>query len=269
MSPEELLNFVADTLIVNPALAGFIPDSTRTLVTEAREELLSGVGQLCGPDYSGAVLISTYAPESDSTSTYVQQLRQLANDALPEPHYWIGESEMYKELEEGFPQELLILTLMTILAIFVIVAINFRSVFIPIPLIMTILSGVYVNVWASGLGGNTMYYLSYLIIQGILMGATIDYTILFTHYYRAARKEADVAPSIAGAFEGSSHSILTSGLILIIVPYIMAFTMSDPMIAAILRSLGTGALAVVLLVMFVLPGVIAALDPLLVSRRSH
>lgn len=268
MSPEELLNFVADTLIVNPALAGFIPDSTRTLVTESREELLSGVGQLCGPDYSGAVLISTYAPESDSTSTYVQQLRQLANDALPEPHYWIGESEMYKELEEGFPQELLILTLMTILAIFVIVAINFRSVFIPIPLIMTILSGVYVNVWASGLGGNTMYYLSYLIIQGILMGATIDYTILFTHYYRAARKEADVAPSIAGAFEGSSHSILTSGLILIIVPYIMAFTMSDPMIAAILRSLGTGALAVVLLVMFVLPGVIAALDPLFNRQKA-
>ena len=269
MSPEQLLDFVADTLLLNPALAGFIPDSTRTLVAQAREELVSGVGQLRGPDYSGAVLLSTYPAESDSTFFFVQQLRSLADEALPEPHYWIGESEMYKELQEGFPQELLILTLMTIMAIFVIVAINFRSVFIPIPLIMTILSGVYVNVWASGMGGNTMYYLSYLIIQGILMGATIDYTILFTHYYLAARKEADVADAIAGAFEGSSHSILTSGLILIIVPYIMAFTMTDPMIASILRCLGTGSLAVVLILLFVLPGVIAALDPLFTRRKAR
>ena len=269
MSPEELLNFVADTLLVNPALAGFIPDSTRTLVAQAREELLAGVGQLRGPDYSGAVLVTSYPRESDSTFVFVQQLRDLTDEALPGPHYWIGESEMYKELEEGFPQELLILTLMTILAIFVIVAFNFRSLLIPIPLIMTIMSGIYVNIWASGLGGNTMYYLSYLIIQGILMGATIDYTILFTHYYRETRGRADIFTSLTEAYRGSSHSILTSGLILIIVPYIMSITMGDPMISSILRSLAMGTTVVVFLILFVLPGVIAALDPLLIRKRHE
>ena len=269
MSPEELLNFVADTLLVNPALAGFIPDSTRTLVTQAREELIAGVGQLRGPDYSGAVLVSDYPRESDSTFLFVQQVRNLADEALPEPHYWIGESEMYKELEEGFPQELLLLTLLTILAIFVIVAVNFRSLVIPIPLIMTIMSGIYVNIWASGLGGNTMYYLSYLIMQGILMGATIDYTILFMHYYTETRRRADVSLSLAEAYRGSSHSIVTSGLILIIVPFIMSITMKDPMISSILRSLAMGSTVVVFLILFVLPGVIAALDPLLIRKRHE
>ena len=151
------------------------------MITEARAELLSGVGQLRGEQYSGAVILNGYPVESDSTFDFVDRLRSLADANLTGPHYWIGESEMYKELKEGFPQELLLLTLLTVLSIFLIVAINFRSVFIPIPLVMTIMSGVYVNIWASGLGGNTMYYLSYLIIQGILMGATIDYTILFTH----------------------------------------------------------------------------------------
>lgn len=269
MSLEELLNFVADTLFVDPALSGFLPDSVRTLVTGVRENLDTAIGQIYGPDYSVATVISTYPPESDSTSAFILQLRKLADEALPGTHYWIGGSEMYQELQEGFPQELLLLTLLTVLAIFVIVAINFHSVFIPIPLIMTILSGVYVNVWASGLGGNTMYYLSYLIIQGILMGATIDYTILFTHYYLEARKEFEVADSLTEAFKGSSHTILTSGLILTIVPYMMAFTMSDPMIASILRCLGTGSLSVVLLLLFVLPGVIAALDPLFNRRKAR
>ena len=268
MSAGELLDFVADTLLANPTLQAFVPDSSRTLITEAREELLLGLNQLKGRNYSGGVVMYDLPVEGDSTSAMILQARRLADTALPGPHYWVGESEMYQELQEGFPSELLLLTLLTVLAIFVIVAFNFRSLFIPIPLVLTILSGVYVNIWASGLGGNTMYYLSYLIIQGILMGATIDYTILLTHFYLEARKEADIPLALSEAYKGSYHSVLTSGLILIIVPYVMSLIMKDPMIASILWSLSIGALAVVSLILFVLPGVLAALDPLM-KKRSH
>ena len=263
MSPAELLDFVADTLLANPTLSAFIPDSSRTLVTEAREELLLGMGQLKGPNFSGAVVMNSLPLEGVSTSTMIDEVRKLADAGLSGPHYWIGEAEMYNELKEGFPSELLLLTLLTVLSIYAIVAVNFRSVFIPVPLVLTILSGVYVNIWASGLGGNSMYYLSYLIIQGILMGATIDYTILFTHYYLEWRRKAVIPTALAEAYQGSSHSILTSGLILIIVPFVMSFIMKDPMIAAILSSLAIGAFAVVSLILFVLPGVMAALDPLM------
>ena len=269
MSPEELLDYVADTLLTSPTLQAFVPDSSRTLVSQAREELLLGLGQLQGKDYSGAVVMYNLPVEGDSTTTMILQMRSLADAALPGPHYWIGESEMYQELQEGFPSELLLLTLLTVLSIFVIVALNFRSLFIPVPLVMTILSGVYVNIWASGLGGHTMYYLSYLIIQGILMGATIDYTILITHYYLEARRKVDIPTALSEAYKGSSHSVLTSGLILIIVPYVMSLIMEDPMISSILSSLSMGALAVVLLILLVLPGVIAALDPLITRRNAR
>jgi Predicted exporters of the RND superfamily len=227
------------------------------------------MGQMKGRNYSGAVVMYNLPVEGDSTSAMILQARSLADAALPGPHYWIGESEMYQELQEGFPSELLLLTLLTVLSIFVIVALTFHSLFIPVPLVITILSGIYVNIWASGLGGNTMYYLSYLIIQSILMGATIDYTILITHYYLDARREADIPSALTEAYKGSSHSILTSGLILIIVPYVMSLIMKDPMIASILSSLSMGSLAVVLLILFVLPGVIAALDPLFKRRKAQ
>ena len=76
-----------------------------------------------------------------------------------------------------------------------------------------------------------------------------------------------MAAAIASAYKSASHSILTSGLILSIVPVLMALDMDDPMIASILQSLSLGAFAILLLVLFLLPGVIAALDPLLFKRK--
>ena len=175
---------------------------------------------------------------------------------------------MYKELKDGFPQELLLLTLLTVLSIFLIVALNFRSLLIPVPLIMTVLAGIYANVWASGLGGRSMYYLSYLIVQGILMGATIDYSILFTSNYLSARRFAPPKESLESAYRASSHSILTSGVILSLVPLAMSFTMQDVLVASILSSLSLGAFAVLILILFLLPGVLALLDPILKARRN-
>ena len=266
ISPEALLTFLSDTLLTDPALARFVPDSAKVLVAEVRAQLTDAVGMLRGKAHGAAAVLTGYEVENEEVFCFVDSIRSLADSVLEAPHYWVGESEMYKELKDGFPDELLLLTLLTVLAIFLIVALTFRSVLIPIPLIMTVLSGVYVNVWASGLGSNTLYYLSYLIIQGILMGATIDYSILFTTYYLDARRLQGVEGALASAYNGASHSILTSGLILVLVPYVMSVTLKDAMIAGILSSLSLGALAVLLLILFFLPAVLAALDRLLGKR---
>ena len=266
LAPGTLLDYLADTLLVNPAVAGMVPDSTRAMVIEAREQLLSQVGMLRGKDYSAAAILSDYEPESEPTFDYVLRARAAADEALAKPHYWIGESQMYKELKDGFPREVLLLTLLTALSIFLIVALTFRSVLVPFPLVMAVLAGVWANVWASGLGGNTLYYLAYLIVQGILMGATIDYSILFTSYYLNARKSADRKGALEAAYKGSSHSILTSGLILACVPYVMKLALTAPMISAILSSLSIGAAAILIIILFLLPGVLAAIDPILRKR---
>ena len=269
VAPGTLLDYVADTLLVHPLLSRAVPDSVKTLVGDIREQLLSGVGMLRGKDCSAAVVLSGYDAESDATFSFIEQVQNAADKALKHPHYLIGESQMYKELKDGFPRELLLLTLLTVLSIFLIVAVTFRSILIPIPLVMTILAGVYANVWASGLGGNTLYYLSFLIIQGILMGATIDYSILFTNHYLQARRSGTVREALEQAYRGASHSILTSGLILAVVPYVMSVTMADPMIASILSSLAFGAFSILLLILFLLPGVLAAIDPLITRKNRQ
>ncbi|MCR5018298.1 MAG: MMPL family transporter [Bacteroidales bacterium] len=269
MSPEQFLGFVADTLINDPALAPMLPDSLRTAVTSARDSLLSSARILRGKGYSAAVVMSDYEVESDESFDYIDRTQAKADAMLEGPHYWIGGSEMYKELKAAFPGEVLLLTLLTVLAIFLIVAVTFRSVLIPIPLIMTVLTGIYANVWAVGANGETMYFISYLIVQGILMGATIDYTILFTGFYTRSRATMSPEESLAAAYDGSLHSISTSGLILVLVPFAMSFTMSDAMICSILKSISAGAAVVMLLVLFVLPGVLAALDKILIPAKRR
>ena len=175
---------------------------------------------------------------------------------------------MYKELRDGFPSEVLLLTLLTVISIFLIVAFTFRSLFIPIPLVLTVLTGIYAEVWAVGAGGEPMYFLSYLIVQGILMGATIDYSILFTGYYLRSRTTMAVKESLVAAYDGSIHSILTSGLILVLVPFAMSFVMHDEMIISILKSISAGAATILLLILLVLPGVISALDRLVFRRKN-
>ena len=111
-----------------------------------------------------------------------------------------------------------------------------------------------------------MLYLAYLIVQSILMGAAIDYGILFANYYREKRRTLDIGASLQEAYRGSINTILTSGLILILVPGAMAVLVTDPTIASIVRAISIGALATVLLVLLVLPGMLAACDRL--TRRK-
>ena len=173
---------------------------------------------------------------------------------------------MYKEMKEGFPRELLLLTLLTIGAIFLIVALTFRSLIVPFLLIPTVMTAVWLNVYASGLGGNTMLYIAYLIVQSILMGATIDYSILFTQYYREARQTLDKGLALKEAYQKSFHAILTSGLILVLTPLLMTYTVSDPMIVSILRCISVGALAAILLIFLMLPATLVIMDRWVVRR---
>ena len=269
MSVGELLDFVNDDLLTDPAFSAFVTEDMKQQMSEARSMLVSGTGMLRSDECSLALVLTSYPAESTRTFDFVDRFKTLSDQDLPGEHYLIGESVMYKELKDGFPHELLLLTILTVVAIFIIVALTFKSLFIPVLLIMTVLSGVYVNVYASGVGGGTMLYLSYLIIQGVLMGATIDYSILFTNYYRNCRAIMGVRKSLAVTYYRTANSILTSGLIIVLAPLVMSYVVKDQMTADIMHSLSMGALAVIILILFVLPGVIAALDPLVVPRNKR
>ena len=157
---------------------------------------------------------------------------------------------MYEEMRSGFNAQLKLVTILTVLAIFLVVALTFRSPLIAFFLVMSVMTAVYVNVCASGIVCKTSLYLAYLIVQSILMGSTIDYGILFTNYYRETG-------TLRKAYKRATPTILTSGLIMIIVPGIIGVAIKDAMVSPIVTSLSIGTLAAVVVVIFLLPAMIS------------
>ena len=268
MSPGGMIEFLYDKILPDPMFSRFIDEESRESLDSMRDLIGDGINALRGKNCSVAMAFTDYDFESPETFEFIERFQALADRSLKEPGILMGESVIYKEFKDDFHWELILLTILTVTAIFIIVLLTFRSFIIPILLIITVMSGVYVNVIFSGLGGQTMYFLSYLIIQSILMGATIDYSILLTSYYREERMVKGIVKSLADSFRRAGHSILTSGLILTLAPYAMSLMIDDKIVEAILKPLAVGALVAILIILLILPGVIAVCDRFIAPKGA-
>ena len=264
-----LLTYLCDTLVYDPRLADILPDTIQFQAKDIHQQIADGLGQLRKDNYSLLVVLSSLPPESPETYDFVDTLTAMADARMPHEHYYIGESVMYAEMRGGFDHEMEVVTWLTILSIFLIVALTFRSVIVPTILVLTVMTAVYVNVVVAGLVSGQMLYLAYLIVQAILMGATIDYGILFANYYRESRKTMLPVDAVCAAYRGSIRTILTSGLIMVIGPGAMAVAIDDLMISNIVGCLAVGAFMAVLLTLTVLPAVLVALDKWVVYGKQN
>lgn len=267
MSAEEILDIVTDSIIDNKKFAPMITDNIKTSILEANDMVDSNLGKLRGKNFSQAIIFSDYPKEAQETNDFIESLTAQCNSQLKGEHYLIGESVMMNEMRNQWGSEMLLVTLITILSIFLIVAITFRSLAVPSILVMTVMSAVYINVFVSGLIGSLLY-LAYLIMQSILMGATIDYGILFANNYREARASLSIKNAIWEAYKSSTHTIVTSGTIMTIAPLAMSFMMDDPTTIMILQCIAIGAFAAVMLIIFVLPGLLGAFDRFIAKRKK-
>lgn len=269
MSITGIMDFMTGTLLGDPMYERFIDESTKESIMAMKQSMTEGLDNLRGEGYSIATIISDYKTESQETFDFIGGLREKCEETFDGECYLIGESVMYKEMKDGFSHEMMLVTLLTIIVIFITVALTFRSMIVPIFLLFIVMSAVYVSVFVGGLGGQPMNYLAYLVMQSILMGATIDYAILFTDYYRQKRMKLPIWKSLRKSYKNTIHSIMTSGLILILCPYIMSMLLTDPTISMILHSISVGALSATLLIIFVLPGLLAAFDKVVVKKGAH
>ena len=266
---EPLLVYLCDTLVYDSRLADILPDTIGEQAANIKSQIADGLGMLRKEKHSLLVVLSSLPKESQETYDFVDTLTALADARMPNEHYYVGESVMYAEMRAGFDHEMNVVSLLTILSIFLIVALTFRSVIVPTILVVTVMSAVYVNVVVAGWVTGQMLYLAYLIVQAILMGATIDYGILFANYYRENRKTMLPVDAVCAAYRGSIRTILTSGLIMVIGPGAMAIAIDDLMISNIVGCLAVGAFMAVVLTLTVVPAVLVALDRWVVYGKKN
>ena len=266
MSMQELFDYLQNDLLTDARFASFLTDDMRAQITDAQTMLTDAVTQLRGGDYSRLVLSTTLPGESDETSAFIAQLTQDLDAATTGDYYLIGNSAMVYEMENSFDSELLLITLLTAASIFLVVVFTFRSLVIPALLVLIVQCGVFITVTVVGLQGLEIYYLALLIVECILMGATIDYGILYTSYYREMRESISVRDALIAAYRGSIHTVLTSGSIMVLVTAVVGKFFGNPTIEQICRTISIGAFSAILLILLFLPGMLALFDRWVLPR---
>ena len=266
MSMQELFDYLQNDLLTDARFASFLTDDMRAQITDAQTMLTDAVTQLRGSKYSRLVLTTTLPGESDETSAFIAQLMQDLDAVTTGDYYLIGNSAMVYEMENSFDSELLLITLLTAASIFLVVVFTFRSLVIPALLVLIVQCGVFITVTVVGLQGLEIYYLALLIVECILMGATIDYGILYTSYYREMRESMSVRDALIAAYRGSIHTVLTSGSIMVLVTAVVGKFFGNPTIEQICRTISIGAFSAIILILLFLPGMLALLDRWVLPR---
>ena len=259
MSPRALVYHI-EKLASEPLFSTLLTNEQKAGIANAKKLLDDGVQQLKGKAHSRLTVTTKLPIESEKTSAFVKEMIKLCDEKLSGEYHLIGNSIMVAEMESGFGREQLIITLLTAVSIFVVVALTFRSLAIPAILVLIVQCGVFITVSALGTLGGSMYYLALLIVECILMGATIDYGILFTSYYREMRATLPIKEAIVAAYKGSLHTILTSGTIMVLITAVIGPLFGNPTIEQIVRTLSVGCASAMFLILFVLPGILALCD---------
>ena len=265
MTPEALVKYI-DKLTSEPSFSSLLTAERKDGIAKAREQLDDGARQLKGKTHSRMTVTTELPIESEKTSAFVKEMIKLCDEKLSGEHHLIGNSIMVDEMESGFGREQLIITLLTAVSIFIVVALTFRSLAIPAILVLIVQCGVFITVSVLGAIGGSMYYLALLIVECILMGATIDYGILFTSYYREMRATLSVKEAIVAAYKGSIHTILTSGTIMVLITAVIGPLFGNPTIEQIVRTLSVGCASAMFLILFILPGILALCDKIVMRK---
>ena len=264
----ELIPFLRDHVLDNPQFAMMLTDGAKEQIADAEKLLEEIRAKLEGERYGRVVLTTVYPEDSAETRAFIETLEARCENLLEGETWLIGTSVMNREMAQTFDAELNRITLISAAAIFLVVALTFRSLVIPLILVLTVQCGIYLTMAFIGLSGSAMFYLALLMVQCILMGATIDYAILYTSYYREKRRSMDRQEAVRSAYDGALHTILTSALIMIVAAGILGYVFANPAIGEICLTISRGAISATLLIVFVLPGVLAALDRFVVRKKD-
>ena len=268
MTIPELIAFIRDDLLQNPMFAGMINDEIRRQIEEADAMIAENAARLEKENYGRVIITTVYPEDSDETRALIRSMTERCGSVLAGDSWLIGPSVMNAEMAQTFDAELNRITLISAAAIFIVVALTFRSLVVPLILVLAVQCSIYLTMAMIGLSGSGMFYLALLMVQCILMGATIDYAILYTSYYREHRLRGGLLEAIRGAYDGSLHTILTSALIMIAAAGILGFVFANPAIGEICLMISRGAISATLIIVFILPGVLAALDRFVCPEKS-
>ena len=231
------------------------------------EQLNKAQLQLQSDKYSRLVVYLNLPEESDETLAFLDTMHAMIAKYYSSDTYIVGNSTNVKDLSSSFGEDNMLISVLSALFVVIILLFTFKSAGLPVLLIVVIQGSIWINFSVPTIQHESLYFLGYLIVNSIQMGANIDYAIVISSHYSDLKKEMRPKEAIIAALNEAFPTIFTSGTILAVAGALIGVMTTNPVIAAIGTCLGRGTVISIVLVMAVLPQILLIGDTI-VERTS-
>ena len=232
-------------------------------VDDLQERLDVGLEQLRGEQWSRLVFVADVPTEGDETYALLDEIRSIAQEYYGDDVILVGNSTNAFDLASSFSGDNMKISILTALFVMVILLFTFKSAGLPILLVLTIQGSIWINFSVPVLTGTNLFFLSYLVVSSIQMGATIDYAIVITNRYMELKTVMERKQAAVEALSQSFPTILTSGTIMAVAGFLIGGISTDATIGSVGQTLGRGTVTSIILVMTVLPQLLMLGDALI------
>ena len=206
---------------------------------------------------------SEYRVASDKVNEQINELNKILKK-YDQGGMLIGEAPCMKDMIETTDHDFKVVTLVSVIAIFVIIALVEKSFSLPIILIAVIETAIFINLGLPHYLGQSLPFIAPICISTIQLGATVDYAILMTTRYKTERiGGADKRSAVVTALATSIPSIIVSGMGLFAATFGVALYSNIDIVSSMCMLLARGAVISVVLVIFALPALLALTDRLI------
>ena len=252
-----------------PLAAALMPADLKQRLTETSELLSTAEATFNGENWSRAILTLDFGYLDPGGPETLRAIKRILGESYGDRWAVAGGMTATDDIAASFSGDIQRVSLITILAVFLIVLCSFRRIAVPAVLVCVIQGAVWINMAYSGLRDGSVFFMCYLICMALQMGATIDYGILMTSHYRAQRASLPPEEAAERALDLSVQTIFTSGLALIVAGSTVGAVSSLFYISSIGRMLGRGAAVSVLLVLLLLPQLLVWTDRFIVKETVN
>ena len=217
--------------------------------------------------YSRMVVYLNLPEESEETFAFLTTIREVIGQYYEDDYYVVGNSTSSRDLSASFATDNLMISLLSAFFVIVVLLFTFKSAGLPILLIVVIQGSIWINFSIPTLTGTPLYFLGYLIVNALQMGANIDYAIVISSHYLEEKKHMPHKEAIVQAVNSAFPTIFTSGSMMAAAGLLIGNMSAQPGVSIMGTCIGRGTIISILLVLLVLPSILVLGDSI-INRTS-
>lgn len=240
-----------------------LSDDLTSDINDLYDQLCDAKKQLESDNYSRMLVYLDLPEEGEKTFAFLDTIDSVVKKYYPEDTYVVGDSTSDRDLSLSFSRDNIIISILSALFVIIVLLFTFNSAGLPILLILVIQGSIWINFSFPYLQQKDLYFLGYLIVTSIQMGANIDYAIVISGRYNDLKKTMPLEEAAVEALNQSFPTIITSGAILAAAGTSIGLVTTNGVISAIGICIGRGTLISIFLVMCVLPQILMIGDKII------